>query len=164
MKSLVAISILVLLCGCTSEDERFRRDMKRYEETCDRYFATYASSDIEGAKKALGQIIDLSLAERKKATRYWRFNLLIAYSQARLAVIAESQGKKEEAERLFESASEYNVIQNQAFSQESGRTHVEFKAYSDDDARFTPDRWRKNVAALDKQANVRWKEPNKNAR
>ena len=160
MKSLVPISILLLLCGCRSSDARFQGEMKRYEETCDRYFATYASSDIDGAKKALGQIIDLSLDERRKATLYWRFNLQIAYSQARLAVIAEHQGKKEEVDRLFASASEFNVIQNQAFNQELRRTHVQFKQYSDDEARFTPDRWRTNVAALDKKFSVRWNQPN----
>src|SRR6185295_7523420 len=99
MRHLFAIILLLSLCGCTSEEERFRRDMQqRYEATCDQYFSIYASSDNDGAKKALGQIIDLSLSEKGKARHYWRFNLLIAYSQARLAVIAESEGKKVEAE------------------------------------------------------------------
>src|SRR5439155_11038505 len=97
--------------------------------------------------------------EKGKARHYWRFNLLIAYSQARLAVIAESEGKKDEAERLFASASEYMVLQTCAFAEECRRTHVQVLGYSDVETRFTPDRWRKNVAALDLKANVKWKEP-----
>src|SRR5439155_17391945 len=98
--------------------------------------------------------------EKGKARHYWRFNLLIAYSQARLAVIAESESKKDEAERLFASASEYMVLQTRAFAEECRRTQVQVPGYSDVETRFTPDRWRKNVAALDLKANVKWKEPN----
>jgi len=160
MKHLLAIALLLSLCGCTSQEERFRRDMQqRYEATCDHYFSIYASSDRDGAKKALGQIVDFSLSEREQAKHYWRFNLLIAYSQARLAVIAESEGNREEAERLFASASDYMVLQNRTFSQECRRTHVNRPEYSDAEARFTPDRWRHNVEALDQKENVKWKEP-----
>jgi hypothetical protein len=161
MKHLLAILLLLSCGGCASEEERFRRDMQqRYEAACDHYFSIYASSDKDGAKKALGQMINLSLTERGNAKHYWRFNLVIAYAQARLAVIAEREGNKEEAERLFASASDYMVLQNRAFSQECRRTHVNAPEYSDDEARFTPDRWRKNVAALNKKESVRWKEPN----
>src|SRR5436305_586426 len=72
-----------LVVGCAhrtpppSSQAEFRRDMQqRYEATCDHYFSIYASSDRDGAKKALGQIIDLSLSEKGKARHYWRFNLL----------------------------------------------------------------------------------------
>jgi len=163
MKSFLVISILALLCGGCSDEAEYRRRMHRYEETCDRYFATYASSDLEGAQKALGQIIALSLAEKKKATRYWRFDVQIAYAQARLAVIAERQGRNEEADKLFASASEYFVAQNRAFSQELRRTHVAFKESSDAEMRLSREQWRKNVAALDTHANVKWKEPGQHA-
>jgi hypothetical protein len=164
MRNLLAIALLLWFCGCTSEEQRFRRDMQqRYEAACDHYFAMYASGDRDSAKRALGQAIDLSLSEQRKAKHYWRFNLIVAYSQARLAVIAESEGKRDEADRLFASASQYMVLQNRAFNEECLRTHVKAAEYSDDEARFTPDRWRKNVAAMDAKDNVKWRQPNPQA-
>jgi hypothetical protein len=146
------IGTLVIRTFTSIEQKHFLIEMSRYDENCGRLFRIYASSDIETGKQALGQIIDLSVAERLKAMRYWRFNLEIAFSRARLAVIAETQGKKEEANCLFASASEYMVLQNRAIGRANG-----FQKYSDDEARYTPDRWRMMVAALDKHANVKWK-------
>jgi hypothetical protein len=132
--------------------------LRHYEVKCDEYYSVYASSDIAGAKKALGDVIDLSLAEKKNAKYYWRFNLAIAFSQARLAVIDESQGEKEEAARLFASASDFMVLQTKAFREEMRKTgDVGFTDKdSDAEVRWTPDQWRKAIAALDKQSNVRW--------
>jgi hypothetical protein len=135
------------------ERRRFLVDMAQYEAACNQASAIYASGDIETAKKALGEIIDLSLAERQKAKRYWPFNLMIAYSRARLAVIAESQGQREEADRLFKSASVYMVLQSRALAHEQGQ-----KDLSDNEANFSPARWRPIVAALDKRSNVHWSE------
>jgi hypothetical protein len=135
------------------ERRRFLVDMARYEAACGQSWAIYASGDIEAAKQALSQVIELSLAERKNAKRYWAFNLVIAYAQARLAVIAEYQGRREEAERLFKSASIYMVLQSRALAHEQGQTGM-----SDSEARFSPARWRYIVAALDKRSNVHWRE------
>jgi hypothetical protein len=157
-----------LFCAACSVYEsytylRFEQNMLRhYEVKCDEYYSIYASSDIAGAKKALGDTIDLSLTEKKKASHYWRFDLAIAFSQARLAVIDENQGDNEEAARLFSSASDYMVLQTKAFREEMRKTgDVRFTDKdSDAEVRWTPDRWRQAIAALDKQSNVRWKSSN----
>jgi hypothetical protein len=148
------IGALVIRTFAAVEDKRFLTDMSRYDEKCGRLFRIYASSDMETGRKALGQIIDLSLAEKSKATSYWNFNVELAFSLARLAVMAEAQGKREEAGRLFASASEYMVLQNRAINRAQG-----FQGYSDDEARYTPVRWRMLIAALDKHANVQWMKP-----
>jgi DNA primase large subunit len=107
MRALVFITAVFLLCGCTSEKKRFDRDMQeRYELQCNRYYTIYAS-DREQAKKALEDIIALSVAERDKARFYWRFNAMAALAEARLAVISEQEGHAQEAQRLFASASQY---------------------------------------------------------
>src|SRR5207245_2868567 len=108
MKSFGLLSLLLLFSGCSSEKERFDRDMQgRYEKQCQNYYVVYDSGGIEDAKKALTNIIAVSVAERDKAKFYWRFNLAAAFAEARLAVIAEKEGYEQEAERLFASASGY---------------------------------------------------------
>jgi len=112
MKPFGLLTLLLLVCGCSSKKERFDRDMRqRYEAQCEKYYAMYDSGDIEGAKKALTNIIGLSVAERDKAKFYWRFNLMAAYAEARLAAIAEKEGHEQEAERLFAGASDYMALQ-----------------------------------------------------
>src|ERR1043166_4858611 len=102
MKSLVSAGLFVLLCGCGSEKERFDRDMQqRYEKQCGQYYAIYDAGGIEDAKSALTNIVTFSVAERDKAKFCWRFNLNAAYAEARLAVIAEKQGREQEAQQLF---------------------------------------------------------------
>lgn len=158
MRFLIVSSILFITCGCTSEEERFQHDMwRRYETACDRFMEDYASGDVVRAKAALGQIVSLSEAELQKATYYWRFHLLIAYSQARLAVIAEGERDHALADQLFASASTHMVAQNRAIASHSRRP----PEFSDEEARFTPARWRKNVALLDKKLHLKWNEPNK---
>src|SRR5579863_6544561 len=144
MRYVIVIMLLAVLCGCSSR-KQFDRDMQqRYEVQCDKDLSVYESSDIEGAKKELHDIIDLSLAERNKARYYWRFNLLIADSQARLAIIAEHQGDTNEAQRLFASASDYMALQNKAFRQEMQRERNIYFAGEDTNSavRMTPDQWR----------------------
>jgi hypothetical protein len=130
-----------------------------YETTCDKYYSIYGSSDIESAKTALQSVIDLSLAERSKARYYWRFHVIIADSEARLAVIAEIQGDKKKAERLFASASDYQVPGDEAFHQflrQEGS--VDMRNFDKNPVkRMTPDQWRDLVTKLDK--NVKWKSP-----
>jgi hypothetical protein len=163
MKFVMVIALSALLCGCDSEKDQFNQKMLHgYEVKCEQYYSVYDSSDIESAKKALHDVIDLSLAERSKAKYYWRFNLIIAGSDARLAVIAEIQGNKKEADQFFASASDYMVLQNKAFNQEMQRTSnvQSVKTETETVERMTPDQWRKWVAALDKQHNIKWKPSN----
>jgi hypothetical protein len=137
---------------------RFEQNMEHgYEATCDKYYSIYGSSDVEGAKKALNDVIDISLAERSKTKYYWRFNIIIAGSEARLAVIAESQGNKKEADRLFASASDHELIGDEAFRRELRKEGgVDMRSVDANPVkRRTPDEWREFVAKLDK--NVRWK-------
>src|SRR5689334_9557460 len=73
MRSLGFSSLLLVLCGCSSDKERFDRDMQqRYEAQCEKYYSIYDSGDIESAKKALTNVIALSVVERDKAKYYWR--------------------------------------------------------------------------------------------
>src|SRR5258708_22183098 len=100
--------------------------LQQYEVPCHRYYSIYESSDIEGAKKALNDIIALSLAAKSKAKYYWSYDTQIVFAQARLAVIAERQGEKKDAERLFASASDYMVRGEKAMSldmQRDGNTN-----------------------------------------
>jgi hypothetical protein len=131
-----------------------------YEVTCDRYYSIYDSSDIEGAKKALHEVIDCSLAERSKAKYYWRFNIIIAGSEARLAVIAESQGDVKEAERLYASASDHEFLGDVAFRQELREEGgVDMRSIDKNPVtRWTPEQWRNFVAKLD--INTKWRSPN----
>jgi hypothetical protein len=156
---LVPLSIILLLvCGCSSEKERFYRDMRdRYEVQCDKFYAIYDAGDVGSATKALRDVIDVSLAEKAKAKYYWRFDIMIAFAKARLAVIAEMQGDKVNATDLFASASAYEMSGEIALDQDvrtggSGRS-VGAKAW-------TSAQWRKAIAALDKNMHVRWKSPN----
>lgn len=163
MKSFALIALLLLLCGCSSEMERFRRDMQqRYEVQCDKYYSVYDTGDVESAKRALQDVITLSLAERNKAKYYWRFNLMVAFAQARLAVIAEAEGHEQEAQHLFASASDYMALQKTMLREHlQEMPHVRF-AESDTNSQETPnpDQWRKGIAALDAANHVRWKSPN----
>jgi hypothetical protein len=133
-----------------------------YEIRIGKLYDTYASSDIAGAKKALRDMIELSLAEKKQARFYWRFDLITAFSQARLAVIAESQGETNEAAQLYAQASDNMVVQTEAFRQAMRMEgSVEFTdSDSEAEKRWTPDQLRKVVTALDKQNYIRWKSPN----
>ncbi|HZF01869.1 MAG TPA: hypothetical protein VE344_08245 [Methylomirabilota bacterium] len=161
MKPSILIVALMLLCGCTSEKERFDRDMREhYEAQCDKYFAIYAS-DKHKAKKALEDTITLSLAERNKAKYYWRFNLNIAFSEARLAVMAEDEGRKQDAQRLFSSASDYMALQKTMLREHlQEMPNVKFGESATNSAETpTPDQWREAIAKLDAANNVRWKSP-----
>lgn len=153
-----ALSILlVLLCGCGSEEKRFYRDMQdRYEVQCDKYYSNYDSGGVEDAKKALHDVIGLSLAEKGKAKFYWRFDIMIAFAQARLAVMAETQGDKGEATRLFAIASAYESTGEAAFNQDLRKSGINSTSVST----WTPDQWRKAIASLDQQHHVRWKSLN----
>jgi hypothetical protein len=155
MRFLLIPVLLFVLTGCVSERERFDRDMEQhYEVQCDRYYSVYASSDIEGAKKALDDVIALSLAEKNRARFYWRFDIMIAFAQARLAVIAEHQGQKDEAERLFASASDYQVRGDKALSREMQRGGSTDNVGSEKG--FTPAEWRKAVREIDAHLHVKW--------
>jgi hypothetical protein len=141
---------------------RFDRDMdQRYEHQCGIYYHTYKTSDIEGAKKALQAAIDFSLNEQSKAKYYWRFDVIISGSQARLAIIAEAQGNKKEADRLFASASDYRVLGNIAFREEAKRgghiSLVSLGPETNDTKRISPDQWRKWIAGLEKDEDIKWK-------
>ena len=163
MKSPVHIAaLLLLLCGCTSEKERFDRDMQgRYEVQCDRYYSIYAS-DRGHAKKALEDVITLSVAERDKAKFYWRFNLMVAFAEARLAVMAEEDGHEQEAQRLFASASRYMALQKTLLREHlKDFPNVDFGESATNSAVTpTPDEWRAGIAKLDAASHVRWKSPN----
>jgi hypothetical protein len=164
MKPFVHIAaLLLLLCGCTNEKQRFDRDMwGRYEVRCDKYFSIYAS-DKGQAKKALEDTIALSLVERDKAKYYWRFNLIIAFSEARLAVMAEDDGHEQEAQHLFASASAYMALQKTMLREHlQEMPNVRFGDAATNSAETpTPDQWRDAIAKLDAANNVRWKSPNK---
>lgn len=161
MRALAFIAAVFLLCGCTSKEERFDRDMQeRYEVQCGKYYSAYRSGSIEDAKNALYDIIDLSRAEKSKAKFYWRFDTMIAFAEARLAVIAETQGHKDEASRLFAIASDDKVSGDEAF-------RVECRKEGDIDMqslgpvqRTTPEQWRKAIAALDNVNHVKWESLN----
>ena len=162
MRFVFVSALLLLLAGCVPGRERFDRDMEQhYEVQCGLYYSVYASSDIEGAKKALDELIALSLAEKSKAKYYWRFDTMIAFAQARLAVIAEYQGDEMQAGRLFSSASDYQLRGDEALRRDMG------KGGTPDDliinGGFTPEQWRKAVAEIDENNfhHVRWKSPNK---
>ena len=162
MKSFVLMAALLLLCGCSSQ-KRFERDMQaHYEVQCDKYFAIYAS-DKSQAKKALEDTIALSLAERDKAKYYWRFNLIIAFSEARLAVMAEDDGREQEARRLFTSASHYMTLQKTLLREHlKDFPNVNFGEDATNSAITpTPDQWRTGIEKLDAANHVRWKSPNK---
>jgi hypothetical protein len=163
MKPFVNIAaLLILLCGCTNERQRFDHDMLgRYEVQCDKYFSIYAS-DKRQAKKALEDTIAFSLAERDKAKFYWRFNLIIAFSEARLAVMAEDDGHKQEAQRLFASASRYMVLQKTLLCEHlKDFPNVNFGEDATNSAVIpTPDQWRTGIEKLDAANHVRWKSPN----
>jgi hypothetical protein len=163
MRPTALLALVVFVCGCGSEKERFDRDMMhRYEVECAKYYAIYDSGDIERAKKALRDIVAFSVAERDRAKFYWRFNLMAAYAQARLAVIAESQGNKQEAQRLFGSASKYMALQKTMLAQHLQEMPNVQWAEADTIATETPtpDQWRKGIAALDAHNHVRWKSLN----
>jgi hypothetical protein len=157
MKSFALMAALLLLCGCSSQ-KRFERDMRaHYEVQCDKYFAIYAS-DKSQAKKALEDTIALSLAERDKAKYYWRFNLIIAFSEARLAVMAQDDGHEQEAQRLFASASHYMALQKTLLREHlKDFPDVDFGEDATNSA-VTPtaDQWRTGIAKLDAANHVRW--------
>ncbi|HSY19323.1 MAG TPA: hypothetical protein VK815_13350 [Candidatus Acidoferrales bacterium] len=161
MRALTFIAAVFLLCGCTSEKRRFDRDMQeRYEVQCDKYYSAYCSGSIEDAKKTLHDIIDLSQAEKGKAKFYWRFDAMIAFAEARLAVIAEMQGHEDEASRLFAVASDDKVSGDEAFRVECRKEgDIDMKSLGSVQ-RMTPELWRKAIAALDKVNHVKWESPN----
>ena len=160
MKSFASLTLLLLFCGCSSEKERFDRDMQqRYERQCQSYYAIYTSGGLEDAKKALTNIIALSVAERDKARFYWGFNGEAAFAEARLAVIAEKQGRQQEAQHLFVSASDYMARQKKMLGEHlQEMPHVIF-AESDTNAAEipSPDEWRTGIAKLDAAHHVRWR-------
>jgi hypothetical protein len=163
MKSFALITPLLLLCGCSSEKERFDRDMQhRYEVQCANYYSIYDSGDIGSAKQALADIIQLSVSERDKARFYWRFNLVAAFSEARLAVIAEMEGNQEEAGRLFARASDYMALQKKMLREHlQEMPGVNWGESATNAAEVpTPDEWRDAIAKLDAASHVRWKSPN----
>jgi len=158
----ISLFILLLLCGCSSRRQRFYRDMQdNYEVQCDKYFSIYAS-DRTKAEKAMEDTIELSLAERDKAKFYWRFNLMIAGSEARLAVMAEKEGREEDAQHLFASASVYMALQKKMLRDHLWEMpHTRFAESATNPADVpTPDEWRKRIAALDLANHVRWKSTN----
>ncbi len=163
MKSFGLLSLLLLLSSCSSEKERFDRDMQQgYEKQCQNYYATYASAGIEDAKKALTNIIALSVAERDKAKFYWRFNLIAAFAEARLAVIAEKEGHQQDAQRLFASASHYMVLQKTMLREHlQDMPNVNWGESATNAAEIaTPDEWRTAIAKLDAVNHVRWSSTN----
>jgi hypothetical protein len=160
MKSPGLLSLLLLACGCSSEKERFDRDMQqRYERQCQKCSANYDSGDLEDAKKALTNIIALSVAERDKAKFYWRFNLVAAYSQARLAIIAEKEGREQEAQGLFASASDYMVLQKKMLREHLQETpNVDWGESATNASEIpSPEQWRTMIAKLDAVNHVRWR-------
>lgn len=160
MKSFSLLILLLLLSGCNSEKERFDRDMwRRYEKQCQTYYALYDSGDIEDAKKALTNIIALSVVERDKAKFYWRFNLMAALAVARLAVIAEKEGHEQEAQRLFAGASDYMALQKRMLGEHLQEMPDVGWAESDTNAAEipSPDQWRTTIAKLDAVNHVRWR-------
>ena len=162
MRSFALIALLLLLCGCGSEKERFDRDMTRhYEVQCDKYYSIYLAGDKKNAKQALQNIIELSLAERSKAKYYWRFNLTVAFAQARLAVIAEDDGHKQEAQDLYASASNFMALQKITLREHlKDMPHVIFAESDTNPAETpTPGQWRKWVTTLDANNHIRWKSP-----
>jgi hypothetical protein len=166
MKPFALTMLLLLLCGCSSEQERFERDMSlRYEVQCGKYYSIYNSGDIASAKKALADIIQLSVSERDKAKFYWRFNLLAAFAEARLAVIAETEGHQEEADRLFARASDYMVLQKTMLREHLHEMpHVRWSESDTNAASVaTADEWRHAIAKLDAVSHVRWKSSNQTA-
>jgi len=160
MRVFLVSALLLLLTGCgDSERARFNRDMwQHYEVQCQGYYSTYESSDIEGAKKPLYDIIALSLAEKSKAKYYWPFDTQIAFAQARLAVIAEHQGHKQEAERLFASASDSMMRGEKAMSLDMRRDGSTNDVGNE--KAVTPDQWRKAVREIDARLHVKWDSPN----
>lgn len=160
IRSLGFLSLLLLLCGCGSEKERFDRDMQqRYEAQCDKYYSVYNSGDIESAKSALTNVVALSVSERDKAKFYWRFNLIAAFSQARLAIIAEKEGHEQEAQRLFASASDYMALQKTMLREHLQEMPNVRWTESDTNAAETPspEEWRTAIAKLDAVNHVRWR-------
>ena len=160
MRPLVSLSLLVLLCGCSTEKERFQRYMQQgYEKQCARYYCIYDSGGIEDAKNALTNIISLSVAERDKAKFYWRFNLTAAYAEARLAVIAEKEGRQQEAQHLFALASDYMVQQKKMLGEHLHEMpHVIWGESATNTAEIpSPEEWKTAIAKLDAANHVRWK-------
>ncbi len=152
------LSLVLLLLGCSSEKERFDRDMQqRYERQCQQYYAVYDSGGIEAAKSALTNIIALSVGERDKAKFYWRFNLMAAFAQARLAMIAEKEGREQDAQRLFASASDYMVLQKKMLRDHlEEMPNVNWGESATNTAEIpTPAEWRTAIAKLDAN-HVRW--------
>jgi hypothetical protein len=162
MKPLLAIFVFALLAGCNLAEKRFQREMAGYEKSCAAYFGSYVASDVAGAKKALREIIELSNAKQKVTTRYWRFNLMIAFSYARLAVIAEAEGNKAEALQLFSTASDFQLAQDRAFRAHLRSVPNVYSATEDSDEyhRLLPDQWRDIIRQLDRPLGVKWKKPN----
>jgi hypothetical protein len=159
MKSLGFLSLALLFSGCTSERDRFDRDMnQRYEKQCQSYYAIYDSADIEDAKKALTNVIAVSVAERDKSKFYWPFNLEAAFAEARLAVIAESEGHQQEAQHLFASASDYMVLQKRMLREHLHEMpNVSWGESATNAAEIpTPEEWRTTIAKLDAVNHVRW--------
>ena len=154
------VLLLLLLGGCSSEKERFDRDMmQRYEKQCREYYAIYDSGGIQDAKRALTNIIALSVAERDKAKFYWRFNLMAAYAQARLAAIAEKEGLEQDAQGLFASASEYMALQKRMLAQHlQEMSRVDWGESATNSAEVpSPDEWRTLIGKLDAASHVRWR-------
>jgi hypothetical protein len=160
MKSFGLLILLLLFSGCSSEKERFDRDMwRRYEKQCQTYYAIYDSGDIKDAKKALTNVIALSVAERDKAKFYWRFNLVAAFSEARLAVIAEREGHEQETQRLFASASDYMALQKRMLGEHlQEMPHVRWGESDTNAAEIpSPAEWRTAIGKLDAVNHVRWR-------
>ena len=160
MRVVLVSALVLVLTGCgDSERARFNRNvLQHYEVPCHRYYSIYESSDIEGAKKALNDIIALSLSEKSKAKYYWPFDTQIAFAQARLAVIAERQGQTQEAERLFSSASDYMMRGEKAMSLDMHRDGNTNDMSTE--KVVTPADWRKAVREIDAQHHVKWDSPN----
>jgi hypothetical protein len=143
------IADAILRARSRSEGKGFAADIRRYDDSCGRQTAIYRSTDIEAAKRALQRIVELSLAERQKATRDGPFNVMIAFSLARLAVIAELQNQPKEAERLFTSASVYRVLEIRAWNRERG-----YKKQPE--TKRSPDEWRHIISLLEKRSHPKW--------
>ena len=159
MRVILVSALMLLLTGCDSGKVRFNRYMwQHYEVTCHRYYSIYWTSDIEDAKKSLYDLIDLSLAEQSKAKYYWPFDTNIAFAKARLALIAEHQGQKQEAERLFASASDYLMRGEKAIRLDMDREGNTNNVPNQ--KAVTPAEWRMAIKKLDANHHVKWYSPN----
>ena len=165
MRRAIILGAVLLLVGCGRADRKFHVDIDRYEKVCADHYRVYFTGDVATAKDALHQIITLSLAEQERAKGYWRFDHQIACAYARLAVIADYEGEKDEAERLFAKASEFDLAQQKAF-----RAYLRSKPNvysseedSDEYAARSVAEWKSFVDYLDSEFGVKWKEPNQSA-